>query len=84
MFNEEIREDVREIDRTLEGFAWRVVLRYAELTGTEPVVDSQTNYRMFDGIFYAALLDHMAGDAEATNRLVEQAGWLMDRICPQR
>ena len=84
MFNEEIREDVREIERTLEGFAWRVVLRYAELTGTEPVLDSLSNYRMFDGIFYAALLDHMAGDPEATERLVAQAGWLMDRICPQR
>ena len=34
--------------------------------------------------FYAALLDHMAGDPEATDRLVTQAGWLMDRICPQR
>ena len=40
MFNEEIREDVREIERTLEGFAWRVVLGYAELSGTEPVLDS--------------------------------------------
>ena len=48
------------------------------------MLDSLTNYRMFDGIFYAALLDHMAGDAEATDRLVVQAGWLMDRICPQR
>jgi len=82
MFNEVIREDVRQIEASLEGFAWRIVLRYAELSGTTPVVDSATNYRMYDGIFQNALLDHLAGVPDAAERVVEQTSWLMQQICP--
>ena len=36
MFEEQLREAVLEIDRTLEEMIWRVVSRYAELAGRAP------------------------------------------------
>ena len=36
LFEEAFREDVLEIDRTLQGMIWRVVARYAELSAVTP------------------------------------------------
>ena len=42
---------------------WRVVARYAELSGVTPLLDPQATYAMFDGLFEKALLGYLSGDA---------------------
>jgi hypothetical protein len=71
---------VLEIDATLEQMVWRVVSRYAELTGVPPGVSSAMSYAMFDGLFQQALLQHLAGNPEAGPQLRERARDLLPRL----
>jgi TetR/AcrR family transcriptional repressor of bet genes len=73
MFEPELREAVLEIDHTLELMIWRIVLRYAELCGGEPVFSSPTTYALFDGLFEKALLSHLCGDPVALDDLRARA-----------
>lgn len=72
MFEESLREPVEQIDRTLEEMVWRVVVRYAELAGSEPALPPHTAYGMLDGIFQQALLGHLSGDGAALDTLREE------------
>ncbi len=83
LFEEAFREDVLEIDRTLQGMIWRVIARYAELSDVTPLLDPQAAYAMFDGLFEKALLGYLSGDAEAAPRLAERVRWLVPKICPR-
>ena len=49
MFEEQLREAVLHIDRTLEEMIWRVVSRYAELAGRRPGVTPAAAYGLLDG-----------------------------------
>ncbi len=69
LFEEVLRADVVDIDRTLEQMIWRVVRRYAELAGRPPAHDPATCYSLLDGIFERCLLHHLAGDAGAADAL---------------
>jgi len=69
MFEDSFREDVAEIDLSLERMIWRVVSRYAELTGTEPQLSPGVLYALFDGLFQQALLRQLAGDPAAATDL---------------
>ncbi|WP_295701270.1 TetR/AcrR family transcriptional regulator [Lapillicoccus sp.] len=60
MFEESLREAVTMIDRTLEEMIWRVVSRYAELSGRESVAGPAAAYGMLDGVFQQALLGYGA------------------------
>jgi len=80
LFEESFRDDVIEMDRTLEDMIWRIVERYAVLAGSEPGLESQAAYALFDGLFENALLGLLAGDAEAPAHLAERVRWLMPRI----
>ena len=44
LFEDSFRDDVLEIDRTLQDMIWRVVARYAELSGVTPLLDPQAAY----------------------------------------
>jgi AcrR family transcriptional regulator len=77
MFEESLREAVTTIDRTLEEMIWRVVSRYAELAGREPVTGSAATYGLLDGLFQQALLGYVAGDETALSTLSEQVHGLM-------
>lgn len=59
MFEADLRPAVLQIDKTLEEMIWRVVSRYAELAGREPVVTSPVAYGMLDGLFQQSLLGHL-------------------------
>ncbi len=83
LFEEAFREDVLEIDRTLQDMIWRVIARYAELSGVTPLLDPQAAYAMFDGLFEKALLGYLSGDVEAAPRLAERVRWLVPKICPR-
>ncbi len=78
MFEETLREAVMMIDRTLQDMIWRVVVRYAELSGVDVAMTPAAAYGVLDGLFQQALLGHLAGDSAATlARLVEQVHALM-------
>jgi AcrR family transcriptional regulator len=77
MFEERLRPAVVHIDQTLEAMVWRIVTRYAELSGLEPAMPSAAAYGVLDGLFQAALLGHALGDDAALPTLVEQVHGLM-------
>jgi len=69
MFDDEFRADVMEIDRTLEQMIWRIVSRYAELSGRPPAFSAPTSYALLDGVFEKAVLAHLAGEPSALPEL---------------
>ena len=69
MFEQAFRADVLEIDDSLQRMIWRVLTRYAELGGRPLTVGPTTAYAIFDGLFQQALLRHLAGSADALEKL---------------
>ncbi len=69
MFEEALRPDVVAIDASLQDMVWRVVSRYAELSGRGLVVGPGVAYAMLDGVFERCLLRHLAGEAGALDEL---------------
>jgi AcrR family transcriptional regulator len=63
MFEEQLRPDVVAIDQLLEQMIWRILTRYADLTGTTPTVDAPTAYALVDGLFEQAVVAY-AEDAD--------------------
>jgi AcrR family transcriptional regulator len=80
MFEESFRADVLDIDRTLQDMVWRVVERYAALSGARTLLDERATYAMFDGIFEKALLHHLAGQEDASAELAARVRWLLPRV----
>ena len=68
MFEETLREAVLMIDATLQDMIWRVVSRYAELSGRPPAMDPAAAYGVLDGLFQQALLGYLTGDQEQVLR----------------
>lgn len=73
MFDDSLRSDVDAIDDTLQQMVWRVVERYAALSGRPAAMDAGTTYALLDGLFEQALLDHLGGDAQAAATLSARA-----------
>ncbi len=65
LFEEAFRADVTEIDKSLEKMIWRVLSRFAEITGQPVRVPSSVAYAMFDGLFQQGLLRHLSGNRRA-------------------
>ena len=65
LFEAAFRPDVAEIDKSLEKMIWRVMSRFAEITGATLHVPSSVAYAMFDGLFQQGLLKHLSGDKKA-------------------
>jgi AcrR family transcriptional regulator len=65
LFEEAFRADVAEIDGSLEKMIWRVMSRFAEITGGSVRLPSGVAYAMFDGLFQQGLLRHLSGDKKA-------------------
>ncbi|GAB2592518.1 TetR family transcriptional regulator [Paractinoplanes abujensis] len=77
MFEESLREAITEIDGTLQAMIWRVVDRYATLSGTRPSVPAPTAYAMLDGLFQAALLAHSTTGEPILDDLAAQVRTVM-------
>ena len=77
MFEDSLREAVTMIDKTLEDMIWRVVSRYAQLTGRAAGRSPQAAYGMLDGLFQQALLGYITGRAGALDELTAQVRELM-------
>ena len=77
MFEDSLREAVTMIDKTLEDMTWRVVSRYAQLSGRATARSPQAVYGMLDGLFQQALLGYIIGRAGALDELTAQVRDLM-------
>lgn len=84
MFEENLREAVQQIDRTLEDMVWRVVTRYAELVDDEVGVSSHMAYAALDGIFQQALLGHLCDHDNALDQLAEEVRLAMPMMVARR
>ena len=80
MFEDAFRQDVAEIDKSLEDMVWRVAARYAELGRRSPAVTSAALYAVFDGLFQKYLLRHLSGDAGAIPDLLDEVRRLLPLI----
>ncbi|KRF12492.1 TetR family transcriptional regulator [Nocardioides sp. Soil797] len=80
MFDQEFADQVEEIDRLLEDMIWRIVTKFAELSGLQPAFSPALSYAMFDGVFFKALLAHVHGDELAPDRLREEAFALLPSL----
>ena len=77
MFEERFREAVLMIDATLEAMVWRVVTRYAELSGRPTSMTPSAAYGVLDGLFQQALLGHLTGSADALDTMASRVHDLM-------
>ncbi|WP_315834828.1 TetR/AcrR family transcriptional regulator [Bradyrhizobium prioriisuperbiae] len=81
LFEDGFRKDVVEIDQSLEDMVWRITVRYAELGGTTPTVQSAVMYALLDGLFQRALLKHLSNDRQAVPELLNQIKQLLPTVC---
>lgn len=65
LFEQAFRADVAEIDASLEAMVWRIMTRFAQITGEPVRVPSAVAYALFDGLFQQGLLKHLSGDEQA-------------------
>lgn len=80
LFEESFREDVQQIDQSLERMIWRIVTTYAELAGLALAVPSNLAYALFDGVFQQTLLRHLAGDEQAAADLPGHLAVVIDGL----
>ncbi|MDL9997912.1 TetR/AcrR family transcriptional regulator [Variovorax sp. J22P240] len=80
LFEPAFRADVAEIDKSLERMIWRVLSRFAELSGTPVRVPSNVAYAMFDGLFQQCLMKHLAGDRRAVAALKSQVRLVVGQL----
>ena len=84
MFEAAFRDDVLEIDDSLQRMIWRIVSRYAELSGRPATVAPSAAYAVLDGLFQHALLRHIAGSADALPDMTTQVLTLLPTLVCQR
>ncbi|MFD2465925.1 TetR/AcrR family transcriptional regulator [Amycolatopsis silviterrae] len=69
LFEESFRGDVLDIDEQRQDMVWRVVQRYTEFTDRPAKASPEVAYAAFDGLFQRALLQQLAGQDAAADRL---------------
>lgn len=80
LFEESFRDDVVDIDQSLERMIWRVVSQYAELAESPPLVSPAAAYAIFDGLFQQALLRQLTGRDSAAADLQTSVEQLLDQL----
>ena len=65
LFEESFKDDVLEIDQSLERMIWRIVSHYSDLAAAPLKVSPEMAYAVFDGLFQNALLKFFTGDPDA-------------------
>jgi AcrR family transcriptional regulator len=85
LFDASFRDDVLEIDRSLEQMIWRVVSRFAELAQAPLAVSPSVAYGIFDGLFQQALLRQVADESvDAAGPLREGAECVLESLILSR
>src|SRR5215475_6748660 len=80
LFEEAFRNDVAEIDKSLEDMVWRVASRFASLGGRKPAISRGALYALFDGLFQRCLLRHLSGDRKAIADLQDEVERLLPTV----
>ncbi|WP_326946935.1 MULTISPECIES: TetR/AcrR family transcriptional regulator [unclassified Amycolatopsis] len=80
MFEEAFRDDVAEIDDSLQDMIWRNVSAYADLAGTPPNCSPSEAYALFDGLFQQALLRYLMSTEGALDDLRNGVRALFPRL----
>ncbi|TDD86443.1 TetR/AcrR family transcriptional regulator [Saccharopolyspora karakumensis] len=80
LFDESFRNDVLDIDGRRQEMIWRVLSRYAELSGTEPATSQAAAYATLDGVFQLALLHQLSEMDDQVARLADELARLMDLL----
>lgn len=80
LFEEAFRADVVQIDKSLEDMIWRIMSRFAELSGESGGMPPSATYALFDGLFQQALLKHLSGDAKAIETLQSDVRQAISRL----
>ena len=80
MFEDRLRPDVAEIDLLLEQMIWRILSRYAELTGTTPTVDAPTAYALLDGLFEQAVVGYAANPEKVADLLTDRIKQVLPKL----
>ncbi len=80
MFEEQLRPDVTAIDKLLEEMIWRILTRYADLTGTTPSVDAPTAYALVDGLFEQAVVGYDADPEKVPDLLVGRIKQVLPKL----
>jgi AcrR family transcriptional regulator len=83
LFEASFRDDVTEIDRSLERMIWRIVTQYATLAKRELQLTSPLAYAIFDGLFQRALAKQLANDAHASRELGAQVETVLAELVLQ-
>ena len=80
LFDESFRNDVLDIDGRRQEMIWRVLSRYAELSGTEPATSRAAAYATLDGVFQLALLHQLSEMDEQVADLADELARLLDLL----
>ena len=80
LFEAAFRADVAELDKSLEDMIWRIIRRFAELTGEPQTMPPSVVYAMIDGLFQQCLLKHLSGDADAIGQMQEDVRLVLSKI----
>jgi AcrR family transcriptional regulator len=80
LFEEAFRADVAELDKSLENMIWRIMRRFAELTGEPQTMPPPVIYAMIDGLFQQSLLKHLSGDAGAIDQMQADVRLVLSKI----
>jgi AcrR family transcriptional regulator len=80
LFETAFRADVAELDKSLENMIWRIMCRFAELTGEPKSMPPAVIYAMIDGLFQQCLLKHLSGDAQAIDQMQSDVRLVLSKI----
>ncbi len=80
LFEEAFRADVAEIDKSLEKMIWRVMSRFAALSGVPLRLPANVLYATFDGIFQQCLQKHLAGDKKAVAAMQKDVRLIVSQL----
>ena len=82
LFDESFRDDVQDIDQSLERMIWRIASRYSDLAGAPLTVSSSVAYAIFDGLFQQALIRHLGGNEAAAAELQANTERVLESLVP--
>ena len=80
LFETAFRTDVAELDESLENMIWRIISRFAELTGEPQTMPPRAIYAMIDGLFQQCLLKHLSGDGRAIEQMQADVRLVLSKI----
>jgi AcrR family transcriptional regulator len=80
LFETAFQADVAELDKSLENMIWRIMCRFAELTGEPQSMPPAVIYAMIDGLFQQCLLKHLSGDNHAIDQMQADVRLVLSKI----